>query len=175
MEPIGINSNVFAGGKMYHIQTAGNFGNLSVKSEVWETGRVIYVERTRVESRTGVPMTPEEFKEYMNAFHQEVGWEIELMYIIREKVRSIKHSVSYNKMGMVFLHRGMTDEAIAEFTLALEHQPDMTDAVRNLGIAYIQKKEYPRAMEYLKQAGNMAPTYADIKFHTGVGYYYMKN
>ncbi len=175
MEQIGINSNVFAGGKMYHIQTAGNFGHLSIKSEIWETGRVIFVERTKMENRTGSAITPEEFKDYMNAFHQEVGWEIELLYIIREKVQSIKHPVSSNKMGLVFLHRGMTDEAVAEFTQALSYQPDMVDAVRNLGLAYIQKKDYEKAMEYLKQAGEMAPNYADIKFHTGIVFYGMRN
>ncbi len=175
MEPIGINSNVFAGGKMYHIQTAGHFENLSIKSEIWETGRVIYVERTRVESRTGIPVTPDEFTDYMNAFHQEVGWEIELLYLIRDKVRSIKHAVSSNKMGLVMLNRGMTQEAIAEFNYALECQPDMIDTIKNLGLAHLQLKEYAKAMQYMKKAAELAPNYPDIRHYTGVIQFYEKH
>lgn len=175
MEGIGINSNVFAGGKMFHIQTAGNYGHLSVKSEIWETGRVIYVERTKMESLTGNPITKEEFADFMNSFHQEVGWELELLFMIRDKVHSIKHAVSYNKMGHVFLIRGLPDEALEEFHLALEYQPDMIEAIKNIGLAYIQKKEYTEALRNLTKAADMAPNYPDIKYFIALAHYHLKN
>lgn len=174
MDPIGINTNVFAGGKMYHIQTAGNYGHLSIKSEIWEQGRVIYVERTKVDPERAHKMTPEQFNDYMNAFHQEVSWEIELLYIMRDKVHSIKHPVSTNKMGMVFLRRGMLDEAIGEFLLAAEYQPDMIEAYSNLGTAYIQKKDYAAAGSALTRALELAPNYPDIHHALGMAYHLNK-
>jgi tetratricopeptide (TPR) repeat protein len=169
MEHIGLNSNVFAGGKIFHIQTAGDRNGM-MQSEVYEAGRVILVQKKKLDEAQVKDSTEAQFRDFLNTFHQEISWEIELLFFIRDKIRTVKHAISNNKMGLIFMHKGMLDEAVAEFEHAIEKSPNLVDAYNSLGIALIQKGDYARAIDILEKGCALEPNYADAHNNLGTAY-----
>ncbi|MBL7959080.1 tetratricopeptide repeat protein [bacterium] len=167
MEQIGLNSNVFAGGKIFHIQTAGNISGLTMQSEIFDAGRVVTVHRKKLDD--GMKnITEEDFKETVSSFHQDIAWEIELLFFIRDKIRTVKHSISHNKMGLLFMRKGLMDEAIVEFEHAVEKNPELVESYNNLGMALAQKGDLSDAIDILKKAVGMEPNYADLRNNLGI-------
>ena len=167
MEQIGINSNVFAGGKIFHIQTAANISGLTMQSEIFDAGRVVMVQRKKLDD--GLKnISAEDFKEAVTSFHQDIAWEIELLFFIREKIRTVKHSISHNKMGLLFMRKGLMDEAVVEFEQAVEKNPELVESYSNLGIAFSQKGNLPNAIDILRKAVDMEPNYADLRNNLGI-------
>ncbi|MCB0834082.1 MAG: tetratricopeptide repeat protein [Bacteroidetes bacterium] len=167
MEQIGINSNVYAGGKIFHIQSSGNINDLTVQAEIFEAGRIITVEKKKLDSAKVKP-SADEFAEFLKTFHNEVSWEIELMFFMRDKIRTTSHTVSNNKIGLLFMHKGLLDEAISEFTFTIEKSPEMVEAYSNLGTCYLQKGDPKSAIEILRRATNLRPTFPDLKNSLGL-------
>lgn len=174
MEQLGINSNVYAGGKIFHIQTAGSLLDLSMQSEVFDSGRIVMVHKKKIDNTKPDQLSKEQFREFLKAFHDEIAWEIELLFFIRDRIHTIKHAISNNKMGLLFLHKGLVEEAIAEFEHAIEKSPDMVGAYNNLGQAYIQKGAFDQSIAVLKKACEMEPKYADLRNNLGFAYYKAK-
>jgi tetratricopeptide (TPR) repeat protein len=170
MEQLGINSNVYAGGKIFHIQTAGSLMDLSMQSEVFDSGRVVMVHKKKLDGTKPDQITKEQFRDFLKAFHDEIAWEIELLFFIRDRIHTIKHAISNNKMGLLFLHKGLVEEAIIEFEHAIEKSPDMVGAYNNLGLAYIQKGAHEQAIAVLKKSCEMEPRYADLRNNLGYAY-----
>jgi len=168
MEQIGVNSNVLAGGKMFHVQTAGSIVDKLIHTEVYDGGRVIMQQEKHVGN--GESLDAQKFQEFLNKFHHEVAWEIELLFYIRDKIKTVQHAVSNNKMGLVFLRKGLVDEAIGEFLIAIEKDPDMMEAYSNLGMAQLQKGLMEEAVATLKKGCEIAPQFADMRNYLGTAY-----
>lgn len=167
MEQIGMNSNVFAGGKIFHIQTAGNISGLTMQAEIFDAGRVVTVHRKKLEPKMK-DISEEDFKDLVGTFHQDIAWEIELLFFIRDKIRTVKHSISHNKMGLLFFRKGLMDEAIVEFEHAIEKNPELVESYNNLGTALIQKGDLSDAIGILKKATDMEPNFADLRNNLGM-------
>ncbi|MBX7152941.1 tetratricopeptide repeat protein [bacterium] len=174
MEQIGINSNVLAGGKLFHIQTAGNMVEKMIKSEVYDGGRVIMMHKKKLDDPFHQYLNREQFQEFISSFHHEIAWEIELLFYIRDKIKTVKHAVSNNKMGLVFLRKGMIDEAIGEFAEAIEKDNEMIEAYNNLGTAYMQKSAWKEAIDILKRGCELAPQFPDLRNNLGLAYTKMR-
>lgn len=73
----------------------------------------------------------------------------------RSVLRSFAHRIdaqdagAHNNLGVLYFNKGMTEDAVAEFTRALELDPRMTIAQRNLEIAYFTSGYYDRRVEEL--------------------------
>jgi tetratricopeptide (TPR) repeat protein len=73
----------------------------------------------------------------------------------REVLRSFAHRIdehdpgAHNNLGVLYFNKGMTEEAVAEFTRALELDSRMTIAQRNLEIAYFTSGYYDRRVDDL--------------------------
>ncbi len=170
MESIGVNSNVYAGGKVFHIQTAGNLSSLLVKAEIFDSGRIVTVHQKKLDPEQYKYLDTDRFRDVVAAFHQDIAWEIELLFFIRDRIKTIKHAVSSNKIGLLFLHKGLVDEAIAEFENAITINPQMVESYRNLGLAFVEKKETQKAIEVLHKAIELEPRYADLHNSLGLAY-----
>jgi tetratricopeptide (TPR) repeat protein len=168
MDQIGINSNVYAGGKIFHIQTSGSLNDLTVQSEIFEAGRVILVQKKKYEGGKG--KGPEDFNEFLKSYHNEIAWELELLFFMRDKIRTTSHMVSSNKIGLLFLHKGLLDEAITEFIFTIEKSPEMVEAYNNLGLTYMQRRDFKDAIEIFKRATDMKPNFADLHNNLGAAY-----
>jgi tetratricopeptide (TPR) repeat protein len=74
----------------------------------------------------------------------------------RETLRSFAHRIdagdagAHNNLGVLYFKKGMTVEAVAEFTRALELDSRMTIAQRNLEIAYFNSGFYDARLQELR-------------------------
>ncbi|MCC6928536.1 MAG: tetratricopeptide repeat protein [Gemmatimonadaceae bacterium] len=75
----------------------------------------------------------------------------------REVLRSFAHRIdagdagAHNNLGVLYFNKGMTAEAVAAFTRALELDPRMTIAQRNLEIAYFNSGYYDARLRALRE------------------------
>ena len=75
----------------------------------------------------------------------------------RDVLRSFAHRIdpgdagAHNNLGVLYFNKGMTAEAVAEFTRALELDPRMTIAQRNLEIAYFNSGYYDTRVQELRE------------------------
>lgn len=167
MENIGLNSEILAGGKKFHIQTQYLEPNEKVVSSVFDDGKVTVSKGVELYNEAGIS----DIKLEVNKLHQSMISDIELLFYISDKVKMIEHAVSNNKLGLVFLSKNMVDEAISEFKRALEIDPEMVEAYNNLGRAYLKEKLYPEAIDVFNTGIEYNSDYADI--HNNLGYAYL--
>jgi tetratricopeptide (TPR) repeat protein len=84
------------------------------------------------------------------------------------------NSIAYFKRGMDWQKKGDYDLAIANYTKAIELNPNFAMAYNNRGVAYIQGKgNYDQAISDLSKALEIDPRYADA-FHNRAFAYYRK-
>lgn len=176
MAGVGINSNVQAGTRVFHIQTATVKANTVVRSEIYEKGRLL----TFFEKKIDAPdrdhvISPEELQNIANDFHQDRVYEMEMLFDMSANVRTIKHALSNNKMGVVFLRLNLIEDAIEEFKLAVAHNPKFIEAYTNLGQAYIEIGEHYKAVAMLNQALRINSKYPDIYNTLGLAHYMIGN
>ncbi len=169
MENIGLNSDIQAGDKSFHIQTQFLEPSEKIVSNVFENGKVIT-------SRT-VPVNGElksqDLKIEVQKLHRGISEELELLFYISEKVATIQHALSNNKLGMVFLGKNLFDEAIEEFKRALQIDADFAEGYNNLGVAYIKKRMFQEARDVLIQGIEKNENYADLQNNLGRAYLFL--
>ncbi len=169
METIGLNSEVVAGGKKFHVQTQFLESNEKIISNIFDDGKVILTRDIAI----GSSLSARELKAQAEQLHQAMISDLELLYFISEKVRTVRHAQSNNKLGLAFLKRNLFDEAVAEFKRAIEIEPTLTEAYLNWGQAYLQQKKYADAIAIFARALQQNPDYADL--HNYLGYAYFRN
>ena len=94
-------------------------------------------------------------------------------YHLKEAIRlKPDYSDAYNYLGFVYFGRGKVDEAIKYYHKALENELYMNpqDAHMNLGLAYLSRKEYRKAMLHLEEAIRMVPDFAAAYNNLGKAY-----
>ena len=171
MESIGLNSDVQAGGKNFHVQTQYLEPSEKIVSNTFEGGQVITCRSFEVKKPISIP----EIKETVNKLHQEMIEEIEILYYISDKVRTIRHAVSNNKLGLVFFKKNLFDDAIREFQKALEIDPNFVEVYLNLGRAYLKKNMLQQARNIFLEGLNKNQNYTDLHNELGYTYFLQKN
>jgi tetratricopeptide (TPR) repeat protein len=166
MENIGLNSDIQAGDKNFHIQTQFLEPSEKIVSNVFENGKVITSKTIPVNGES----KSQDIKTDVQKLHRGISEELELLFYISEKVGTIQHAVSNNKLGMIFLEKNLFDEAIKEFKRALEIDPDFVEGYKNLGCAYIKKNMLIEARDVLIQGIEKKDDYADLHNNLGRAY-----
>lgn len=69
------------------------------------------------------------------------------------------------------LHAGELDSAERAFLTLLELQPNLAGAYSNLGVIYMRRKQWSRALLMLKKAERLAPNVPGIRLNIGLAYY----
>ena len=106
----------------------------------------------------------DEIEEEVNRNHVSVMSDLKLLFFVAEKVRVSKHTESIKKLGSLFFEKGFYDEAIDQFSLALEINPKTENSYYYLGLCYFKKAEYRTALEKFLLAAVQTPEYADLHF-----------
>lgn len=94
-------------------------------------------------------------------------------YHLKEAIRlKPDYSDAYNYLGFVYFGRGKVEEAIKYYHKALENELYMNpqDAHMNLGLAYLSRKEYRKAMLHLEEAIRLVPDFAAAYNNLGKAY-----
>jgi Flp pilus assembly protein TadD len=83
-----------------------------------------------------------------------------------DKARAIVH----NERGILHLEKGQLDQAITEFTKAIELDPKSDWAYSNRGLAYVRKGQYDQAISDCNKALEINPRDAKAYFGRGLAY-----
>ncbi len=169
MENLGLNNDVLVGGRKFHIQTSYSDATRLIQSKVFNEGQVIDSREAAID---GAPK--EEINSQLNSLHQEQITEMEILYYIYEKVKAVRHAASSNKLGLLFLKKNLIKEAIEQFKLALEIDPNYHEVYANLGRALLIAGAYDEAVDYMREAVENVPNYADLQNYIGVAYLYQE-
>ena len=76
--------------------------------------------------------------------------------------------MAHNNLGLVFLHKGQTDEALREFQATLRLKPDDGLAHNNLGLAILNQGQTDEAIRQFQEAIRLKPDYAPAHYNLGV-------
>ena len=105
MSDIGYNDDVKAYGRKFHIQTASHRAKGTASVEVVEGGRVISKSYLTYERRneSSEEKMEKRIREIVESVHRENKTELELLYVIAEKINSLGHAPSHVKLGLLFI------------------------------------------------------------------------
>ena len=159
----GLNSNLTVGNRRLHVQTSFSDTNSTVICNIFQDGRILDSNEYSVPRSWDAARLHKKLEE----IHHNTVKDIELLYFIAEKVRQVKHPISCNKLGLVFLKRGFVEEAVEFFKLAIETDPDFSEAYNNLGLAYLELSQPDQAEESFRKGLEKAKTYADLHLNLG--------
>lgn len=170
MSDIGFNDNLEVSNRTFHFQTASNVKKGTVRCEIFENGRVISTSLVDFERRqvSRTHSVEKRLKDIVESLHQEMMAEIELLFLISEKVKKLKHSPSNCKMGIMFLQNNLIEDAIAQFELAIANDPGYLEAYNNLALTYIQTAEYGKAIKILSKVMEKDNRFADMHNNYGL-------
>jgi tetratricopeptide (TPR) repeat protein len=74
--------------------------------------------------------------------------------------------------GQDALNHGRLDEAEHDFRQILALDPQAGAAYANLGVVYMRRKQWTKALEMLRNAEHMMPQVAGIRLNIGLAYYH---
>ena len=177
MSDIGFNDNLEVAGRKFHFQTATQSNKGKIRCEIYENGRVLSTSEVDFERRKGDRKKNIEnrLKNVVESLHQEMMTEIELLFKIAEKVKKLKHSPSNNKIGIIFLQNNLIDDAIEQFKLAIESDPNYLESYNNLGMTYIQTGKYKEAIEVFTRGMDRDINFTDMHNNFGLALMMDKN
>jgi Flp pilus assembly protein TadD len=75
------------------------------------------------------------------------------------------------QQGQDALNGGRLDEAEQVFRRVLALNPQVAGAYANLGVVYMRRKQWTKALEMLRQAEQMMPQVAGIRLNIGLAYF----
>ncbi|MFQ5633100.1 MAG: tetratricopeptide repeat protein, partial [bacterium] len=170
MQQTGLNSDLHVGKKRLHIQTSFSNTTSTIISNIFENGRVVEARKVDLpkEQING------QLDSRLKTVHRQMVEDFELLFYMADKVRQVRHPVSCNKMGLVFIKKGFLEEAIAFFKLAISTDDGFADAYKNLGVCYLMQEDYEQAEHAFRQALGFAKDFADIVFCLGRLYFEKK-
>jgi len=166
MDHLGLNSDVWVGGRRFHVQTNYSLPLEKIICNVFDNGRVV----TKRELTIAAGIPPEQIRQRLDFLHKETIADLELLFYISDKVKTIQHPVSNNKLGLIFLKKNLIQEAIEEFGRAIALDPKYAEAYKNLGRALMAQDKLEEAMQVVLQGVAQAPTYADLRNTLGCLY-----
>jgi tetratricopeptide (TPR) repeat protein len=73
--------------------------------------------------------------------------------------------------GQDALNRGRLEEAERDFRQVLAANPQVGGAYANLGVVYMRRKQWVKALEMLRKAEHLMPQVAGIRLNIGLAYY----
>ena len=116
MEDIGLNQNIVVGSREFHIQTATLLEEGFVRAEVFEKGRLLFVENSRYERREPESNKGAEtrLKKVVDQVHQTIIEEIDSLFETSERIFEENNPLPHEKIGLVFLYMHIFDKVSEE-------------------------------------------------------------
>ncbi|MCU1300272.1 MAG: tetratricopeptide repeat protein [Candidatus Sulfotelmatobacter sp.] len=73
--------------------------------------------------------------------------------------------------GQTALNQGRLDEAERDFRQVLAANPQLAGAYANLGVVYMRRKQWQKALDMLRKAEQLMPEVPGIRLNIGLAYY----
>ncbi|MBI4684282.1 MAG: tetratricopeptide repeat protein [Nitrospirae bacterium] len=104
------------------------------------------------------------------AYARNTVWQNELTLWEDVILKSPQKARGHNNLGVVYKEKGLIDEAIKQYQIALTLNPDYAEAHNNFGNAFDKKGFSDQAIEQYQIALTLNPDYADAHSNLGVVY-----
>jgi tetratricopeptide (TPR) repeat protein len=170
MSEFNLNDNISIRGRTLHLQTQTVKEAGKIILTLFDGGRVLKKEEKPYDNS----LSDKDLESYVEKAHQTIIEEVEFLYAISARVKTVRHPLSLNKLGFQFLKWNLLDEAISELELAIQYDKKMGDAYRNLGNAYLKRGGIEEAVSVLERGVEEVPEYADLWNLLGKAYYKVK-
>jgi len=157
MTRIHYSDNIHARGRELYLQTQ-NLDEGKIVSTLFDGGRVLAKEAVHYDPG----IAEDDLKSRAEKCHAQTRSDIELLYAISSRVKTVRHPPSMMRMGRQFLRWNLLDEAISELELALQYDSQLGDAYLALGEAYIKRGGHKEAVQVLENGVRVKPDYADM-------------
>jgi len=170
LSDIGFNDNLEVAGRKFHFQTVTQSNKGKIRTEIFENGRILSASEIDFERRRSSQMQAmeERLRTMVESLHQEMIEEVELLFRISEKVNKLRHSPSNCKVGQLFLHHNLIEDAVRQFKIALENDPKNAEAYSMLGQTYIHTGDYQKAVDILAKGIRLDSRFTDMHNNYGL-------
>jgi protein O-mannosyl-transferase len=91
--------------------------------------------------------------------HQEFYWKDSETLYKRMIDATSNNFLAHNNLGIFYLEAHRTNDALTNFTAAVQEKPDFADAHNNLGSIFMHQKRYDEALPHLQAAAGLHPEY----------------
>ncbi len=164
MADVGLNQNVTIGGRQFHIQTATHIEEGLVRSEVFEKGRLLFVEVYPYERRDFKQERGAEFRlrKLVDQYHQSIIEEIDAIFEVSQALEEEDNVVAHEKIGLVFMYMYLFDRAKKHFRRAIGLDPNRYSSVIYLARCYFMEKRYTQALDVVSRLLARKVRYPDL-------------
>lgn len=176
MDNFGLHDKIEIENREFHIHTGALIEHRKIISEVFEKGMFLIAREYQIDLRLekrGISF------DFLNAvtekFHQSVMDELDALYQIEGKLEKYRHPKSHYYLGILFLKRNLFPEAIKQFNIAIEQDPNFMKAYLGLGISNLKSQEYLNALETFRTAFPMSEKYPDFLNYYGLTYLFLED
>jgi tetratricopeptide (TPR) repeat protein len=170
MADIGFNDNLEIGGRKFHFQTATSSSKGKIRCEMYENGRILATSEVDFERRRGKAQRTVEdrLKNIVESLHHEMISEIDTLFKIAEKVKKLKHAPSNCKIGILFLQNNLIEDAIKQFEIAIDNDPNYFEAYKYLSQTYIRNGNPEKALALLQDGMERDAHFTDMHNNYGL-------
>ncbi|MCB0276675.1 MAG: hypothetical protein KDI06_17795 [Calditrichaeota bacterium] len=163
MDDIGFNDNLTTGAREFHIQTATLVDEGIIRTEVFEKGRVLFVENFPYERREGKDSGAEgRLRRLVDGFHQTMIEEIDTLFEMSERIFEEENVSAHERIGQVFLYMHIFDRAEKHFQKTLELAPERHSCYIYLARCHYFQKRYKQSVDTLKALREKGVHYPDM-------------
>ncbi|HGY55040.1 MAG TPA: tetratricopeptide repeat protein [Caldithrix abyssi] len=139
-------------------------------SEVFDRGKFIYASNNyyglRKKNEAGID--EQYLKEVAYGLHRQVIEDIRILFYIHEKIRALRQANPHYRLGKIFFARNFYEEAVDNFTRAIQLDNKLIKAYKLLALIYLKQKKYQDATQLLEKAVSMEPDFPDLLNCLGV-------
>jgi len=164
MADIGLNQNISIKNRKFHIQTATNIDDGTIRTEIFEQGRLLYADTFKYERRSGNDEAGGEsrIRTVLDDFHQSIISNIETFFEISQILKSKDHVLSHFRLGAIFLSLHIFDKAEVHLKRAVEIDPKFHSAYIALARCYFYQKKIQDAANVLEVPVKADANYPDL-------------
>lgn len=160
MADVGLNSNLTLDHRQFHIQTSTNIEEGYIRSEIFEQGRLLYLERYDYERRhqKDAKLLEKRIQQLTDYFHRTILEELEALFFISERVHQDGDPRSHERLGLIFLYLHIFDKAEEHLQKAAAVEDHLYSSSVYLARTYFMQRKYQQAATTLaKLLGKNVP------------------
>lgn len=114
------------------------------------------------------PNDPETYFDIALVYDLKDDHQTAITYYMRAIEIAPEYAEAHNNLGELLMRSGKPNEALAQFQSLLSINPDNHSALNGIATCYINKRQFPTAIELLRRAIQLKPDYGQGHYNLGV-------
>jgi tetratricopeptide (TPR) repeat protein len=170
LKSFALHSKIHLQTREFHIHTGSVPEKQMVISEIFEKGQFISSQHQPFYYRDADDKTSEiNYLRFLASnLHKSIIDEVKMLFLIHERIASLNKYLAHFKLGSLFYHRNILDEAILNYQRSIELNGDFVSAYVQLGKCYIKLEEYDKAVEAFRKGLEKKADFPDMLNGLGV-------